>query len=138
VVFKSRYDADERYDEVKKGKLTVRGGWRVYSSGPGIYIGQVISRLLGLRIEYGNVIFDPVMPKSFNGFTAKLNFLGKSVELVYKVVNREYGPFSVHINGVPVPFTIDENPYREGGAKIPKPIILKYLNKDDNDIVINL
>jgi 1,2-beta-oligoglucan phosphorylase len=138
VVFKSRYDADEGYDEVKNGKLTVRGGWRVYSSGPGIYIGLIMSRLLGLRVEYGNVIFDPVMPKSFNGFTAKLNFLGKSVELVYKVVNREYGPFSVLINGVPVPFTIDENPYREGGAQILKPIILKYLNKDDNDIVINL
>jgi cellobiose phosphorylase len=138
VVFKSRYDADERYNEVIKGKLTVRGGWRVYSSGPGIYIGLIISRLLGLRIEYGNVIFDPVLPKSFNGFAAKLNFLGKPVELAYKVENREYGPSSILVNGETIAFNIDENPYREGGVMVPKSILQKHLNKASNKIVINL
>jgi cellobiose phosphorylase len=138
VVFKSRYDADERYNEVIKGNLTVRGGWRVYSSGPGIYIGLIISRLLGLRIEYGNVIFDPVLPKSFNGFAAKLNFLGKPVELAYKVVNREYGPNSILVNGETLAFNLDENPYREGGVMVPKSILQKHLNKASNKIVINL
>ncbi|MDX9769792.1 MAG: amylo-alpha-1,6-glucosidase [Tenuifilaceae bacterium] len=138
VAFKSRYDADERYDEVIKGNLTVRGGWRVYSSGPGIYIGLIISRLLGVRIEYDNVIFDPVIPKSFNGFKAKLNFLGKSVELVYKVVNREYSPSSILVNGETIAFNFDENPYREGGVKVPKSILQMLLNKVSNEIIIML
>ena len=138
VVFKSRYDADERYDEVKKGKLTVRGGWRVYSSGPGIYLGLVISRLLGLRIDYGNIIIDPVMPKSFNEFSAQLNFLGKSVDLVYKVKHRGYGPNKIHVNGECIPFALEENPYRDGGALIQKPFLLNHLNKVKNEIIVHL
>ncbi|MDY0252792.1 MAG: hypothetical protein RBR30_00120 [Tenuifilaceae bacterium] len=138
VVFKSRYDADERYEQVKEGKLTLRGGWRVYSSGPGIYIGLVISRLLGLRAEYGNIIIDPVLPKSFNGFSAGMNFMGKSVEIVYHVKSREYGPNSILINGRPVSFSIEENPYREGGALIPKANFLEQLNEGKNEIAIYL
>lgn len=138
VVFRSRYDADERYEQVKEGKLTVRGGWRVYSSGPGIYIGIIISRLLGLRVEYGNVIFDPVMPKSLNGFKAQINFLGKLIEMVYYVKDKEYGPNSILINGHPVSFTIEENPYRVGGALIPKTIFLEQLKEEKNEIAIHL
>lgn len=138
VVFKSRYDADERYDLVKSGDLTVRGGWRVYSSGPGIYIGLIMSRLLGLRVECESIIIDPVLPKSFNNFTAQLKFLGKSVKIVYKVKTREYGPNLIHVNGVSIPFTIEENPYREGGIQIPRSIFMQHLNKVNNEIVINL
>ena len=76
VIFRNRYEADERYDEIKTGKITLRGGWRVYSSGPGIYIGMVVSRLLGLRIESGNVIIDPVIPHSLDGLSASLDFFG--------------------------------------------------------------
>ncbi len=30
------------YDEIKTGKITLKGGWRVYSSGPGIFIGIIV------------------------------------------------------------------------------------------------
>ena len=138
VIFKNRYDAYERYEQVKEGKLTVRGGWRVYSSGPGIYIGLVISRLVGLRAEYGNIIIDPVLPKSFNGFSVGMNFMGKSVKIVYHVKNREYGPNSIHINGRPVSFSKDENPYREGGAVIPKANFLENLKEKEIGINVYL
>ena len=138
VVFKNRYDADERYDLVKTGDLPVRGGWRVYSSGPGIYIGLIMSRLLGLRVEYESIIIDPVIPKSFNNFSAELNLLGKSVNIVYKVKIREYGPNLIHVNGVSIPFTIEENAYREGGIQIPRSILLQHLNKVKNEIVVHL
>ena len=81
VAFKSRYEADERYDEIKTGKITLRGGWRVYSSGPGIYISLIISRLLGLRIEFGNIIIDPVIPHSMDGLSASLHFMGQACNL---------------------------------------------------------
>ena len=138
VIFKSRYDAENRYKEVIKGNLSLKGGWRVYSSGPGIYIGLIIWRLLGLRVEYGNVIIDPVMPKSFNNFAARLNFLGKPVEIIYKVKTREYGPESILVNGDSIPFTIAENPYREGGIQVPKSILMRHLNSDKNEIVIHM
>jgi 1,2-beta-oligoglucan phosphorylase len=138
VIFKNRYDADQRYYEVIEGKRSLNGGWRVYSSGPGIFIGVIIWRLLGLRVEYGNVIIDPVMPKSFNNFTVRMNFLGKPVEVVYRVKTREYGPNSLSINGESVPFTVSENPYREGGIQVPKSIFMRHLNGDGNEIVINM
>ncbi len=36
VTFRNRYEADEHYEEIKTGKITLKGGWRIYSSGPGI------------------------------------------------------------------------------------------------------
>lgn len=138
VIFKNRYDAGERYNLVKTGSLTVRGGWRVYSSGPGIFIGLIITRLLGLRVEFESIIIDPVLPKAFNNFTARLNFLGKFVEIIYKVKKREYGPNLIHVNGASISFTIEENPYRVGGIKIPRSILIQHLNKVNNEIVIQM
>src|SRR6185436_13417384 len=36
--FPDRYQAAARYAEVMGGRVPVEGGWRVYSSGPGIYL----------------------------------------------------------------------------------------------------
>jgi cellobiose phosphorylase len=138
VVFKSRYDADERYDEVKKGNLTVRGGWRVYSSGPGIYIGLIVSRLIGLRVEYGNIIIDPVLPKSFDGFTTHLLFLGHPIKLEYAINEGTYSPKAITINGKAIEFKHEHNEYRKGGAVIPKGDFLGHLNQKENIILVSL
>jgi cellobiose phosphorylase len=138
VVFKSRYDADERYDEVKKGNLTVRGGWRVYSSGPGIYIGLIISRLIGLRVEYGNIIIDPVLPKSFDGFSTHLLFLGHTIKLQYAINEGAYSPKTITINGKAIEFKHEQNEYRQGGAIIPKVDFLGHLNQKENIILVSL
>ena len=138
VVFRNRYDADTLYDMVKTGMFTLRGGWRVYSSGPGIFIGLIISRLLGLRVEFGKVILDPVMPESFNGLSARLIFRGKPIEMIYYIRNREYGPDSILINGKPASFARESSSYREGGLQIPLTEFLEYLNRDNNEIIIHL
>ncbi|MDD2198003.1 MAG: hypothetical protein PHW91_12545 [Bacteroidales bacterium] len=138
VVFKSRYDADERYSELKKGNLTVKGGWRVYSSGPGIYIGLIISRLLGLRVELDSIVIDPVMPKSFDDFTAQINFLGKNLKLTYNVKGNGYGPSSILINGKNIKFEIEDNQYRQGGATISKDVFVNQLNRSSNEIAISI
>ncbi len=36
--FASRFDADTDHEKVYTGDVTARGGWRIYSSGPGIYL----------------------------------------------------------------------------------------------------
>jgi cellobiose phosphorylase len=138
VAFKSRYEADERYDEIKTGKITLRGGWRVYSSGPGIYITLVISRLLGLRPEFENVILDPVMPHSMDGLSATINFMGRAVTLNYSVKQDNFSPKTITINGRPVDFTYEENKYRKGGAVIPAEQFSDYLNQQVNIVEIQL
>lgn len=138
VIFKSRYDADQRYDEVKDGKLTLRGGWRVYSSGPGIFIGIIISRLLGIRANHNHIVFDPVLPKSFNGFCAKINLLGYPLSVKYNVVKGTFSPISILVNGKQMAFKKEHNQYREGGALIQKLEFLKILNQKENNVEINL
>jgi cellobiose phosphorylase len=138
VIFKNRYEADERYEEIKTGKITLKGGWRVYSSGPGIYIGLIVSRLLGLRIEFGNIIVDPVIPHSLDGLSASIDFMGHSVTFIYVIKESCFGPKAISINGIPVKFTHEDNKYRHGGAVIPTDQFLEMLNKQDNTIEIQL
>ncbi|MCX6267546.1 MAG: hypothetical protein NTW16_09350 [Bacteroidetes bacterium] len=138
VTFRNRYEADEKYEEIKTGKITLKGGWRVYSSGPGIYIGLIVSRLLGLRIEFENIMIDPVIPCSLDGFSASLDFLGYPSEFIYSVTESCFGPEAIRINGVPVKFTREDNKYRKGGAIISTDQFLSLLNHEANTIEIKL
>jgi cellobiose phosphorylase len=136
VAFKNRYEADERYDEIKSGKITLRGGWRIYSSGPGIYIGLIVSRLLGLRTDSGKIIIDPVMPHSLDGLSAAMNFMGHPVTFTYSVKEGCFGPKAISINGEPVKFTREENKYRKGGAVIPSDQFSGLLDHANNLVEI--
>jgi cellobiose phosphorylase len=138
VAFQSRYDADERYDEIKTGKLTLRGGWRVYSSGPGIYITLIITRLLGLRSESGKIIIDPVIPESMNGLRAAIDFMGHAVTFSYQVTKDCCSPKQITVNGKPISFTYENNKYRQGGAVIEADLFLGMLNNSNNLVEITL
>ena len=41
AAFLDRYQASREYDKLRRGEVPVEGGWRVYSSGPGIYTSPV-------------------------------------------------------------------------------------------------
>jgi cellobiose phosphorylase len=138
VAFRNRYEADEMYDQVIAGQLTLRGGWRVYSSGPGIYINIVVTHLLGFRHEFGKVIIDPVMPRSLNGLTVSIDFLDRPVKFMYIVKQDNYSPKALKINDNPVKFTIEENKYRKGGAVIPSEQFRAMLRHDSNIVEIQL
>ena len=131
VAFKNRYEADERYDEIKNGTICLRGGWRVYSSGPGIYINLIVTRLLGLRTEFGNTILDPVVPTSMDGLQATIDYLGHPILLKYSVKQKNYSPSGILVNGKEIPFSHEENKYRLGGAVIPTKQFLSFLDKKE-------
>jgi cellobiose phosphorylase len=138
VAFRNRYEADELYDEISTGSITLRGGWRVYSSGPGIYVALIVSRLLGLRVESGMVIIDPVMPRSMDGLTASLTLMGHPVTFRYAVKEGNFAPSVITINGKPVTFTHEKNTYRKGGAVIPAGQFSAMLDKLENTIEVTL
>jgi cellobiose phosphorylase len=138
IIFSNRYEADELYDEIKTGKITLKGGWRVYSSGPGIYIGLIVSRLLGLRIEFGNIIVDPVIPHSLDGLSASIDFMGHSMTLKYVLRESSFSPKAISINGKAVKFTYENNKYRQGGAVIQSDQFITMLNLQDNIVEIQL
>jgi cellobiose phosphorylase len=138
VIFRNRYEADELYDEILTGNITLRGGWRVYSSGPGIFIGVIVTRLLGLRLEYDNVIIDPVLPYYLDGLSASIDLGGGTVRFIYTVKEGNFSPKAIYINGTRVRITHEENKYRKGGAVIPAYKFASLITPHDNVVEVYL
>jgi CRISPR-associated protein Csx3 len=99
---------------------------------------MIVTRLIGLRVEFGNVILDPVMPRSMDGLSASLEFMGHSVTFRYAVIENCYSPKSIAVNGKVLEFAYENNKYRTGGAVIPLHVFLARLNQTDNVIDIHL
>lgn len=138
VSFTTRFEADEKYAEILQGKQMVKGGWRVYSSGPGIFISLVISKLLGIRLESERLILDPVLPKKMDGLWAGIRIKSREVKIHYEVRKDSYSPKKITLNGEILSFTIEFNPYRLGGAVIDLNLFESKLNPDNNLLVIEM
>lgn len=138
TIFKNRYEADEHYNEVISGKKALKGGWRVYSSGPGIYINLIVTRLLGIRLEFGNIIIDPVMPYSLDGLSAFINLMGYQINFIYAVKENNFSPNAIYINGKSVKFITENYKYRKGGVVIPFDQFRSMLNQVYNIVEIKI
>jgi cellobiose phosphorylase len=132
--FNDRYEAQERFEELKQGKVPVKGGWRIYSSGPGIYMNQLISNCLGIRQEGGDLVIDPVLPVHLNGLHFAFRFIDRPIEFVYHLSGQPVN--HVLVNGAEVPFEITENRYRSGGLRITRELLESLLKSDRNIIDI--
>ena len=64
AAFRDRYCASSEWDRVRTGEIPADGGWRLYSSGPGLYAYIVIQHVFGLRRRFGKRIVKPCMPKT--------------------------------------------------------------------------
>ena len=135
---KNRYEVDERYEDIQSGKVTLNGGWRIYSSGPGIVVRLIVSHLFGIRHAFGKTIFDPVLPQRFNGLVAQMEFCGRPVTVEYKIGGKQQGVTGVVINGSECPFEREANPYRRGGVMIEDARIRALLGRSDNRIEMTL
>ena len=120
--FNDRYEAEKNFEKLKTGKVKIASGWRIYSSGPGIYINQIVSNFLGIREWFSYIIIDPVIPKYLNGLKFDYNYGSKKIQYVYNIKHAQCGPIKITINGKNIDFERDENPYRQAGAKILKSI----------------
>lgn len=135
--FADRAEASRHFDRLKSGKVGVQGGWRVYSSGPGIYLNQLISNVLGLRLAFDDVIFDPVLPARADGLTFDFELLGKAARFVYRVSATGGRRLAVRINGLDLPDDRREpNPYRPGGLLVSRRDVLASLDPDANLVEI--
>ncbi|MGM1049114.1 MAG: GH36-type glycosyl hydrolase domain-containing protein [Bacillota bacterium] len=114
--FNTRYEAQESFGELRSGRVPVKGGWRIYSSGPGIYMNQLISNALGIREAGGDLVIDPVLPQSLHGLQFQFQYAGAPVTFSYHVDGVE--PSRVTINGQDVHTDTLQNRYRTGGVRI--------------------
>ncbi|MCU0459813.1 MAG: hypothetical protein MUE37_12090 [Bacteroidales bacterium] len=136
AIFQNRYMADEKYHEIIEGKITLRGGWRVYSSGPGIFAGIVMTHLLGIRKEWGRFIIDPVMPQSLNGLKASLSIMDRKVTFRYHIIEGCYGPKRITVNGIEMTLVSAGNPYRSGGVVVDETVFLDMPSDSENMVEV--
>ncbi|PYZ96290.1 cellobiose phosphorylase [Alteribacter lacisalsi] len=121
--FNNRYEAAEQFDQLKTGDVKVKGGWRIYSSGPGIYLNQLVSNVLGVREEGDMVIFDPVLDVGLDGLELEFSVGGRPVTVKYHLSGGEPVNGRVEVNGEAVASEPLANRYRDGGMKISKTLI---------------
>jgi cellobiose phosphorylase len=133
--FNTRYEAQVEFDKLRKGTVPVKGGWRIYSSGPGIYMNQLISHALGIRQEAGELVIDPVLPKKLNGLKFNFKFWGHPITFIYKITAGRTVK-GVLINGNEAEVLKLKNRYRQSGVQLSKQELEKYLKSDSNEIEI--
>lgn len=138
VTFSSRYEADELYEKILTGEMSLKGGWRVYSSGPGIFIGLVLRRLLGVQTSAETTCFDPVLPFSMSGLRVSLTFFGHKFRILYFIEQNTHSPVSITINNKEIRFKREKNRYRPGGALIKTNSLMSSLSDGVNEIVIRM
>lgn len=131
--FNSRYDAQEQFGKLRSGEVQVKGGWRIYSSGPGIYMNQLISNALGIRQAEEDLIIDPVLPAHLDGLRFDFEFAGKPVTFVYHLSGSRAKRAVLHGQKLEAE-TIDQ-PYRAGGLRISRELLEQRLG-DHNVIEI--
>jgi 1,2-beta-oligoglucan phosphorylase len=127
AAFTDRYDAAEHYERVGQGQVALEGGWRVYSSGPGLFLRLVVESLLGIRRRGDTLEIDPVLPPSLDGLTATVPLAGLPLTITYSVGQSGHGPTSVSLNGTPLATTGLRNPYRRPGVSVDLDQVLAVL-----------
>ena len=116
--FKDRYEYAEKFELLRTGEMEVKGGWRIYSSGPGIFLGRLIGNMLGIREKADRIEIDPVLSKKLDGLNFDYQCFGKNIRFIYHVKNHMAGVECIECAGKEITFDRLQNPYRQGGAVV--------------------
>jgi cellobiose phosphorylase len=100
------------------GRVPLEGGWRIYSSGPGLALRLVVERLLGLRRRGERFEVDPVLPPGGDGLRATVRLAGRLAHVTYTV-----GPEGVGVRrvvGAHGELALEQltNPHRRAGVSV--------------------
>ena len=134
--FGDRLEASARWSELRAGRVAVRGGWRLYSSGPGLFLRTVRTSLLGVRESFGDIVFDSMVPRSLDGLVAHVRVAGRPVEVRYRIREAPGGSPAVVVNGTRPEVTQEPSPYRAGGWRVRESELVRLLRPGKNSIEI--
>lgn len=121
--FSDRYIANENIHKIKTGEVKVKGGWRVYSSGPGIYLYELIGNFFGLKMINDRILIDPSGVKELNDTRVFFAINNKQVEIRYSIKGNNLR--KVKLNGKTVGYFMDDNIYRKSGISFEKSLLNK-------------
>ncbi len=75
--FPDRASASADWQRARDGTVAADGGWRIYSSGPGLYTGLLLCHALGLRRRFGARVVAPVLPRGLGPVTLEREIDGR-------------------------------------------------------------
>ncbi|WP_214824450.1 GH36-type glycosyl hydrolase domain-containing protein [Exiguobacterium sp. s28] len=127
--FADRYAAESQFGRLKDGTVPVKAGWRIYSSGPGIWFNQLVSNYLGIRLGTTHVEFDPIVDADTY---VQIRLFGTETMVQFRM-----GEPSITLNGQRLNGHTLTNPYREAGQRVEKDEFLRYA-KEKNELVITV
>jgi 1,2-beta-oligoglucan phosphorylase len=137
AAFSDRYQASRDYEKLRDGKVGVEGGWRIYSSGPGIFTNLAVRHLFGIRKFFGYMDFDPVLPAEMDGTCCEMHLGGRKLRYQFKRAQGHGMVKRVCVNGTELsPIFIASGQYRSGGMRIKAEEFESALNLLDNVIEI--
>ncbi len=136
AAFADRYDAYDNYEKINNGEIPLEGGWRIYSSGAGISTRLIMQCFLGLRLEKTALVIDPMIPAGLDGLKISIRLLDKPFEITYQIRANGYAPATAILNGAQLDFTREDNPYRQGGIRIPLEALLSNITDDENQLLV--
>ncbi|MCI8846587.1 MAG: cellobiose phosphorylase [Lachnospiraceae bacterium] len=119
--FRDRYEYAREFHRLRDGSISVKGGWRIYSSGPGIYISRLIGDILGIRFARNALIIDPALPAPMDGLRFHYQCFGHHRIFIYHLAeDGSCRPVRAIQNGRELPAVLLDNPYRSTGISIDK------------------
>lgn len=116
--YKDRYDFRDNFEKLRNGEIQAKGGWRIYSSGPGIYLSRVIRDMLGIRVGNDYVTFDPAIAPALDGLTLRYSLWDKEYVFTYHVAEKGAGVVSVKAGDKELTNHQENGVYRASGRTI--------------------
>lgn len=119
AAFPDRYAASAMYQHALDGQVPLEAGWRVYSSGPGLFLEILTQRMLGIRHAGEELEIDPVLDPALGTLRTSLPLAGgRGLEVVFRCGATGHGVAEVAVAGRAVPTRALTNPYREPGVTV--------------------
>lgn len=115
ATFPDRYAAAAGFEGLRTGDVPTADGWRVYSSGPGIFVRQVLHGLLGLEERAHVLVLDPALAVEDDGLEITAVLAGAPRRVRY-AVDPAATAVEVRLDGAPAPTAPEPRAYRAGGA----------------------
>lgn len=97
AAYSDRYQAQDHFSAVKKMEVGVKGGWKIYSSGPGIFMNQLIQGILGIQIRGNTLTVSQNIPQVVldSQLTVTLIFNGQEYRIQYPSTKSQTAEVSV-------------------------------------------
>ncbi|WP_207475330.1 GH36-type glycosyl hydrolase domain-containing protein [Tessaracoccus sp. SD287] len=118
AAFADRYQALANPEALRDPHFCFEGGWRVYSSGPGLLLRLLTEDMLGLRQRAAGLEIDPVLPATLDGLRARVPIPGGWLRVRYHVGAGGHGVRRVTLDGREVTGAELGNRYRHPGIRL--------------------